>query len=466
MTRLRSLKSRLCFGFIPLLIVLVTLVTVIAHWEMEEILYGHIDHILLAKCHGIQVIMNAVADSDEQRLRIDSLLQGSGDMEKTLYIVWDVNNLKPVATNIEADEKLTPDGDSWDDYALNTPGIYHGWNSEYRLIKQSYTAGADTFHMLVAYPCDSLHDQLHFFLWFLLGVGTVMTFIAIALVLGSVHWALRPVNRAAEMLKGISTVALGQTDIQRLDVPRELEAFTAALSNMLTRLDLYVDKQKQFTANAAHELRTPITLAKSSMQTAFYRLNDPVRNQMALTEAITDLDRMASLIDQLQMLSSLDDAEQVFDVESIPLSELVDGIVRSYEQTDRGHIRIENGPPLVVSGNRELLQCLLVNLLDNAIKYGPPARPVRVRVYAMLKRSSAGIDVCDEGGGISDEDLARLTERFYRVDGSRSRHTGGRGLGLSIASEIAKKHGGHLTILSAPEEGTRVTVELPLSQTD
>ena len=111
--------------------------------------------------------------------------------------------------------------------------------------------------------------------------------------------------------------------------------------------------------------------------------------------------------------------------------------------------------------NRELLHCLLTNLIDNAMKHGPLDRPVLVNMLPGSDEASLCVEIKDEGGRIPKEALSRLTERFYRVDASRARDTGGAGLGLAIAHEIVKKHKGQLTIESSPDAGTCVVVQLP-----
>jgi len=363
----------------------------------------------------------------------------------------------------QSEDMLDADWDTWAGHSLNVPFSHHIGHTEYRLICKTHAADDVMFQILVAYPSQSLHDQLHRFLWFLLGMGGAMVTVAIVLAWIAVHWALAPVNRAADLLGDISWATTSAADMDRLDVPSELLAFKTALGNMLERLDQFVEKQKQFTANAAHELRTPITLAKSTIQTTLYRLRNSEQHQPAIADALADLDRMASLIDQLQMLSYLDETGHVPDPTRISLGELLQDAIQSYEHTVPGRIQAQDLSPVEVLGNRELLQCLFKNLLDNALKHGPADGSVTISMRCVSDLRIVCVEVHDDGGGIREADLARLTERFYRVDSSRSRHTGGSGLGLSIAHEIAKKHAGRLGISSDSQHGTCVTVQLPIA---
>jgi signal transduction histidine kinase len=251
------------------------------------------------------------------------------------------------------------------------------------------------------------------------------------------------------------------TDINRLNVPSELTAFKTALAGMLNRLNLFVDRQKQFTANAAHELRTPITLAKSTVQTALYQLKEKDHCQQAMTDILGDLDRMAGLIDQLQRLSNLDETEELFDTAQFSLSVLLQEIAQAHNHTSPGRVVTVGDYSVTVEGNKELLGCMFSNLVDNALVHGPEDRPVLIQMQPPSGNESVCVEIKDEGGEVPKEDVSRLTERFYRADSSRGRDTGGSGLGLAIANEIVKKHNGQLSIQSSPATGTCVRVTLP-----
>jgi signal transduction histidine kinase len=171
---------------------------------------------------------------------------------------------------------------------------------------------------------------------------------------------------------------------------------------------------------------------------------------------------MAGLIDQLQMLSNLNETEDLCDTAVLSMGGLLEDVIESYKHTSLGRVSGANIHPVSVEGNRDLLHCLLTNLIDNALKHGPVDRPVHIQMILGSDQASVCLEIKDEGGGISREDLSRLTERFYRVDSSRARDTGGSGLGLAIAHEIVKKHKGQLAIKSSPDAGTCVVVQLPV----
>ena len=465
--QITSLKGRLCLAFIPLLVVIVSLVAWVAHWEMEEVLYTHIDRIVQAKCHGIMSIFNTVPDVNEQTRLIHELIGEGEDGHRTLYWLSDLHDQRTLLTNATqraADLPWIQRGPQGASTASAHPVLSSREidGAEYRVMQRVMEQGDEVRLFLLAYPSQSLHEQLHQFLWFLFGLAALVVMISIALAVGAVYWALRPVNQAADLLRSIAWSDSRTADMDRLNVPSELTAFKEALIDMLNRLDQFVDKQKQFTANAAHELRTPLTLAKSTVQTASYQLKDSDHFRQAIAETLSDLDRMAGLIDQLQVLSNLDETEDLCDVVTLSLDSWLQEIIRSYEHGFPGRVIGVDIRPVSIEGNADLLQCLFTNLIDNALKYGPADRPVTVQMQPGLEDGSLCLEIRDEGGGIDKEDVARLTERFYRVDSSRTRDTGGSGLGLAIAHEIVKKHGGQLAIESDPSTGTRVRVQLPV----
>lgn len=469
--QITSLKRRLCLAFIPLLVVIVAVVAWIAHWEMEEVLYSHVDRIVRAKCRGITSIFAAVSDGDEQERLINEFIGHEGDENTAFYWLWDPGEQGVLMTNAaEKGEALpwmpTRSTDTRLPEEQSAPCCREINGIEHRVVQCPIAVGNQVHWLFLAFPSQSLHDQLHQFLWFLFGLGTLIVVVAIGLVIGAVYWALRPVNRAADLLKSIAWSDPRIEDIDGLNVPSELTAFKKTLTDMLSRLDQFVDKQKQFTANAAHELRTPLTLAKSTVQTAFYQLKDSDCCEQAMTEILGDLDRMAGLIDQLQMLSRLDETDGLEDVTTLSLESMLEDIIRTYQQNLPDRVLGRGLRAVLVQGNEELLHCLFSNLIDNALKYGPPDRPVSIQMQPELTGGQVCVEITDEGGGIDKEDVARLMERFYRVDSSRTRDTGGSGLGLAIAQEITRKHGGQLAIESDPATGTCVRVQLPTCKTN
>ena len=235
--------------------------------------------------------------------------------------------------------------------------------------------------------------------------------------------------------------------------------------------------RSDFIANASHELRTPLTALAGFVET----LKGPAKNDEAARSTFLDImaseaARMVRLIDDLLSLSRVEAEANRPPRDKIVLADVVATALAGLEpQIGRhpGELQVEVPDALPqIRGDGDQLQQLVANLVDNALKYGKPDTPVRV-VAELLEpasdeagplagRSALLLSVVDRGEGIAPEHLPRLTERFYRVDKSRSRRAGGTGLGLAICKHIVKRHNGHLAVASRPGEGSTFQVYLPV----
>jgi two-component system phosphate regulon sensor histidine kinase PhoR len=221
-----------------------------------------------------------------------------------------------------------------------------------------------------------------------------------------------------------------------------------------------------FVANASHELRTPLAGILGFVET----LRDPVAgaDQATRNRFLTIMDgearRMQRLVDDLMSLSRIEADKYRAPDQPVLLPPLVEEVVSVFRQSQNKRaqdivVALEPGLP-PIRGDRAQLSQLLHNLISNALKYGAPGTPVTVSAR-LLDKGTLDIAVVDQGDGVLPEHLPRLTERFYRVDSSRSRAMGGTGLGLAIVKHIVQRHGGLLHLDSIVGVGTTVRVELP-----
>lgn len=245
----------------------------------------------------------------------------------------------------------------------------------------------------------------------------------------------------------------------------EVHQLANTFDTMLDRLQAAFDNERRFTADVSHELRTPLALLKAQLTLA---LNRP-RDVQALTEMLksmeSDVDQMTRLVDIMLMSARAD--VLLIQRSLIDLSSLLMDVIQQMEQvhTERQTQFIfsnNTSSTAFVLGNRDLLAQLFINLLDNAAKYSPTKAVVKVTLQwkaAPIKRWQ--ISVTDNGIGIAPQHLPFVFVRFYRVDKSRARQTGGIGLGLSIAQAIAKQHDGCIDVHSQEGVGSTFTVYLP-----
>ena len=221
-----------------------------------------------------------------------------------------------------------------------------------------------------------------------------------------------------------------------------------------------------FVANASHELRTPLATLLGFLETLQdeQAAGDPATRKRFLEIMFGEATRMRSLLDDLMSLSRIEADRFSAPRDPVDLAPLIESVALELKPlADQGGSEIaverETDAPIVL-GDRAQLEQLFSNLLTNALKYGRPGAPVRVRIEE-ASSTLLRVRVIDQGEGIAAEHIPRLTERFYRVDAGRSRSVGGTGLGLAIAKHIALRHRGRLEIVSRRGEGTSVRVYLP-----
>lgn len=229
---------------------------------------------------------------------------------------------------------------------------------------------------------------------------------------------------------------------------------------------LAVRRQQAFIADASHELRTPLTLVRADadlLQQERNRLTD--QGAMLLDDIVTEVTQMAALSANMLALTELGSGALQLDHDVVDLAEVASSVAQRASAFARASgITVSSEPagPVLVIGDRLLLEQASLIVVDNAIKYNRPGGGVQIKVRA--EGSGAILEVQDTGIGIASEHLAHLSERFYRVDKSRSRQAGGAGLGLSITQGIARAHVGKLIIESDEGAGTRVSLVLPLAK--
>jgi two-component system sensor histidine kinase BaeS len=273
----------------------------------------------------------------------------------------------------------------------------------------------------------------------------------------------RPLRR---LTSAAGAVARGDLDHQVPVGSRdELGRLSRAFNEMTARLRAARQVQTDFVANVSHELRTPLTAVKGTVETLRDgAVDDPEVRDRFLATIETETDRLIRLVNDLLILSRADSEALNLQREPLNLAQLARSTVRKLAAGAEAQgvalaVEADRRAPLALA-DRDRIEQVLVNLLDNAIKYSPPARTVRVRV-AGSSDGMAQVDVRDEGIGIPAGELGRIGERFYRTDRARSRAEGGSGLGLAIARALVEAHGGRLWLESEEGHGTLVTFTLP-----
>ncbi len=225
------------------------------------------------------------------------------------------------------------------------------------------------------------------------------------------------------------------------------------------------DHLQRFTADASHELRSPLTAIISNAQYGFLSKSTDMELQRQRFQKICDIAKsMSTLVNNLLILARYQGQLPTESLQEIDFNNLLLQIANDYAtQPDAQHLSLVSKLPnnnITILGDANLLRQVVVNLLNNACKYTPAGGQVQLRLFT--QSHWAVIQIIDNGIGIPEGDLPYIFERFYRVDKKRSRQTGGFGLGLAIAQQIVQSHGGKITIKSVFQEGTTLQIALPL----
>ncbi|HKE60208.1 MAG TPA: heavy metal sensor histidine kinase [Pyrinomonadaceae bacterium] len=277
--------------------------------------------------------------------------------------------------------------------------------------------------------------------------------------------------------KSLSPIALMNQQTQRITAERlssrldvtnardELGGLATTINDLLARLETSFTEQQRFIADASHELRTPLAVLRGETEVALEKTRSIEEYKESLFLIKDEAERLSRIVEDLFMLARQPiDAPVALVKESVSLAEVVNDCVRAAQvlavRKDL-HLKTDTDcTDLTLSGDEELLKRMLLNLLDNAVKYTPSGGEISVGLAR--QNGSARIVVSDTGIGIPESAQQHVFDRFYRVDKARSRQLGGAGLGLSIVRWIVEAHGGKIGVNSIPGHGSTFSVELPL----
>jgi len=278
-------------------------------------------------------------------------------------------------------------------------------------------------------------------------------------VYGLIIWlivgeGLRPLNQIARAIRRRQPASLEPLPQARL--PEEVAPLVSELNALLARLREALDRQKRFTADAAHELRSPLTALQVQLD-MLARARTPEENRAALEALRAGMKRAARLVEQMLTMARLEPEAQLAQPAAVALDALaaqVAGELEPLAEARRIELRLERLESVAVRGDATALHALARNLIDNAIRYAPAGGAVRLAAFA--EDGSAFLVVEDDGPGIPPAERARVFDRFYRLPGS---HAEGSGLGLAIARQVADAHGAEIALGDAAGgHGLRVTV--------
>jgi two-component system, OmpR family, sensor kinase len=341
-------------------------------------------------------------------------------------------------------------------------------------VRASIEPQAKSYVLIVAQPLSDVDSTLHRLLLIALLV-TALVLAGVALLgLWVVRLGLRPLAAIAATASRIAAGDLGQRverEDERTEVGRlgralnsmlgQIEAAATAREASLRALEASERKLRRFVADASHELRTPLAAVRAYAELftrgAADRPDDLERSMSGISR---ESERMSVLVDDLLLLARLDEGRDLA-MEPVQLHDVVADAVETARMVDPDRPIDVDAEPATVLGDRDRLRQVIDNLLANVRAHTPSGAPAHVRLRPV--DGMARLEVADSGPGIDAAQCDHVFERFYRADRSRSRASGGAGLGLSIVAGVTDAHRGRATVVSAPGEGATFRVEIPLA---
>lgn len=455
------IRIRLTAWYFGVLALSLVLFGGVAFFSMRKSIETTMDESLRERAAGIQELMEHVLPEGPERLedelREHSELRAEGDLSQVCDEAGRWIYRSPLMKRYDVPLLEMSGLKLYDLERLGLP---------LRVLATTVRVGARTYGVQVASPMDDFNEALDHFRRVLLSLIPVLLLLASAGGYWMSRRALAPVDEIIQAAERISSTNLSS----RVAVPQscdELQRLSETLNGMLDRLEAAFKRITQFTADASHELRTPVALMRTTAELSLRKPRPEAEYREALTQILRELETTSALIENLMLLARTDSGVEALQFAPVDLSAtlrqacqqgrvLAEGKHISFqEQIGRG--------PVVAEGDAGALQRLFLILVDNAVKYTPPGGSVTVSLAD--SNGFAVAEIRDTGIGIGEADLPHIFERFYRADKARSPEVRGVGLGLSIGRWIAEAHGGVIQVESLSGQGSAFRVRLPISRT-
>jgi two-component system OmpR family sensor kinase len=330
-----------------------------------------------------------------------------------------------------------------------------------RMVSVPVTVGPARYAVQVAMSLDDAYAVLQAGRWLFLSMSVAML-VGIGLT-GAwlARKALHPIDEIVSRARQIGEASLAE----RLPLPGtrdEIGRLVETLNDMLGRLDRSFDVQRQFTGDAAHELRSPLARLRAELEVTLRRPRPTEEYVEALRSCLDEVERLQRLVEELLELARIDTRQEPERPETVSVGEIVETAVFAIRaEAERRGVAVEvaPSPDLLVRAAPIAAKVALANILHNAVKFSPPGGLVKTVVAA--GRDEAVVAVSDTGPGVAPDELPRLFQRFYRGHASRSTDESGVGLGLAIARALIERQGGRISVKPSTDKGATFALHLP-----
>ena len=466
----RTLAFRLTAGYALAGLFLVFAATASLYFVLRTELEKSTDLFLVDKLHVLRTMLRERPD-DWDALREEVELESAARKYEHFYIrLLDARNAPLLTTPGMAEQLDLPQfAAQIRAHPDRTIAMQGSHGQAFRVTSATASVGSpptytDTIQIAidVSQKEEFLARYRHWFLGIMLGTFVIFPLVGYQIA----RHGIRPVEEVAAMARRISSTNLRER-IRPEGYPFELASLAATFNKMLDRLEDSFERISRFSADIAHDLRTPVNNIRGEAEVALARARTIDEYRDVLGSCLEESVRLSDLISNLLFLARTESPLTHLHRERVNVAELLGGVREYYEASAAdGGISLTatvGAEPVIAELDRTLVQRAVGNLVSNAVAHTPPGGSVVLATNA--ESSAIRIEVSDTGAGIPAEALPRVFDRFFRVDTSRSQASGGTGLGLAIVQGIMLLHGGNVEIASQLGQGTRVTLRMPISGT-
>ena len=463
-----SFRQRLAIAHLAAIITVLALTAFGAYWSLARAVHGQLDAALLALAETEQGLLPQQID---QPIIVHEVTQGMAPsfirLDRLVQIIDDDGH--PLARSANLGKASLPAPPSLLAALGEGRTVFQtltGFGDEpVRLVTVPITGRGRVRGIQVAGSLDDVNNVVRSasLLFVIMGVALFLALgFAGASLTRRVFAAIDDVVKKAHRI--------GETNLgERLPHPGtrdEIGRLVDTLNAMLDRLERGFEGQRRFTADASHELRSPLSRLRTELEIALRRPREASEYVDTLHSCLEEVERLTVLVDELLALARLDAGQDRGGAEHIALDRLIGETAQRFAEVarERGvHIDVKPAPSIVAAIGRGPASMILANLLDNAVKFSPPGGTINVS--ACVAGEEALLTVTDQGPGIRSDELPHVFERFYRGQAARAGTAPGVGLGLALSQAIARAYGGRIEAAPAVERGASFLVRFPLSST-
>jgi len=456
----RSIAGRLTVWYTATSFSLVLVATGLLYWTLVQNMRADDQRMLADKVQVLRTLLRE-RGADPATLKEVEWEWAAREYEQVFVRVLTAANTTVVetpgmSTVLPAQALANPDA--------ATSGVVEVRGADGRLFRTvTAVAGEPAAHHVIQVAVDLTHEQemlagYRTRVWVVLGLALGLSaFVGHAIA----RRGVRPLEQIARTARQITSSSL-DARIAQARLPSEVASLATTFNEMLARLQDSFERLSRFSADIAHELRTPVSNLRGETEVTLGRARTPEEYRDILSSSLEEYERLSRLIDSLLFLARAEHPETRIAREHLNLRRELKTVVDFYEgsASEKGvTLTIDVPPTLEIDADRTLFQRAVENLIANALAYTPSGGTVTVR--AIADGPHCEIQVVDTGRGVAAEDLPHVFDRFYRADKSRASTSGNLGLGLAIVRSIAQLHGGRVELDSELGQGTRATLILP-----